>query len=1699
MLSPRKFAAGKKFFQRWQKAKKRQAKRGIQLESLEKRELMASDFHPSVMSALGTMTFKDMASYQQTGQILEAARVASSGGGSGAQSASGESSSPLTTNEAEPNSTRSTANFLPLGNGAGKNPVVNVNGRMNNIWDEDFFAFDLKKGDILDVRANAIGIVPPGLTLFDANGRELLHSKQLFYPPAVGRPIPDKSPRFTNGSSTLSYVIDTDGRYFLSINDASLTYSLNLRTYRNTIEQEPVGTKQRIFLDFDGSFLRTDVLSLDLLSGTAPSTVRVPEFRRILPALGLTAADEPALIRNITSRVEQKFKVDVAALSNNGFYPNTGNAGDFDIEIVSSLDSPDIWGQPNVSRVLIGGGLADFGIPAATGLLGIAESIDIGNFNREESALVMLDILATVAQTFPRAGNVPLSDAFAQAVADVIAHEMGHYLGAMHQDPTSSVITLMDPAYNPFQIAGRDGLFGTADDEPLRFLNDDFRPGETTAGGGVNNSPQIVAFGLSTGKVGAAITGTAYNDVNRNGRQDNGEVGIAGWEVFVDLNNNGTRDSNEPRTFTSAAGTYSLFVAAGTYNVRLNRPAGWIASTSTESVKTVSVTTAGATANFGSNLPADTVTGFKWLDINGDGIRDTNEPGLAGVYIYLDLDGDDRPDVGEPASVTKADGSYSLTPPSAGVFAIREVVDAGYRQTFPASGEHIVTYNGVTPLRGFDFGNTESADWGDAPSPYPTTRAQNGAYHGQRDGLRLGVNWDAEQDGQPSTTATGDDATGIVDDEDGVALLAPIVRGDNSNILQFSVTNTTGSPAYLQGWIDFNGDGDWSDAGEQIVTNLLVSASGLQNVTFSTPANAVSRTFARFRLSQTQNVGPTGRAATGEVEDYVYDIVNGPRTLLQPDTATVPRNSQANPIDVIANDFALPGESWRITGVSSGSRGGRVTIDTANNRVLYTPALSFIGVDEFTYTAVTATGRSETARVTVNVVAQFLDPVAVDDSFDVPTNSIGFPLNVLANDVEGAGGALVVTNVTTPDKGGSVTIGSGGQSIRYTPRRDFGGTETFTYTATDATGKTTTANITVHTIAGDRADDLVEFSFGFFNLAGEPITEIRQGEQFVARVFVDDLRPERGAAQVPPQFVTDPGVYAAYLDVLYSSGLVAPASPTSDTGLDFEAGFFPPYLSGRDGSAAVPGIIDEFGAFAGSVPSMNLPNRVPLANIVFTATNPGLAEFVGDPADRSPQSDVVFYNTTRSGVPKEEIRYGRSTIEVVPSGVNFPFAKDDSPARLTAGQPSTIDVLANDIPGTQPPIRISSTTQPASGQVQISDNGTPTIFSDDRIIYTPNTNFTGTDSFRYTITDQRGFTSTATVTVQVGTEAQVQADDLVQLRLSVTDLAGQEISQVAAGAKFQLRGFVQDLRTNPVAGGVFAAFQDILYSSNLVSVDTQTNAPFFQISYGPDYVNATSGDVRIPGLINEVGSAQTANGPLGTSERLQFVITMTANAAGVATFVGDPADIKPFNDTLLFNPTTPLATNQIRYLADSLVIVGSGSGGGTGGGGEGFTNLRNAFDVNDDGFVSPIDVLILVNSLNSGGGGALVNNNDPNASGESTERYYVDVNADRYLSPLDVLAVINVLNSRSSTGGEGEGSSSAPMIEANAPANEFVDVPFRSNKLLDEAVATLYGPMMESGEESEEEDELLSLAAYLENQDSDEEDLFGGLASSLNG
>ena len=176
-----------------------------------------------------------------------------------------------------------------------------------------------------------------------------------------------------------------------------------------------------------------------------------------------------------------------------------------------------------------------------------------------------------------------------------------------------------------------------------------------------------------------------------------------------------------------------------------------------------------------------------------------------------------------------------------------------------------------------------------------------------------------------------------------------------------------------------------------------------------------------------------------------------------------------------------------------------------------------------------------------------IDPVAVDDSFDIASNSVAFPLNVLANDLEGITGALQVISVTTPDKGGTAIIGQGGLSIRYTPASGFGGTEFFTYTVRDAAGKTSSANITVHTLEGARADDKVEISLSFTDLLGNAIPAVRQGDKFQLHVALTDLRD---SADIPSP--GNPGVFAAYLDLLYNSNLVSTLPGITGSGFDFD-------------------------------------------------------------------------------------------------------------------------------------------------------------------------------------------------------------------------------------------------------------------------------------------------------------------------------------------------------------------------------------------------------------------------------------------------------------------------------------------------------------------------------------------------------------------
>jgi hypothetical protein len=178
----------------------------------------------------------------------------------------------------------------------------------------------------------------------------------------------------------------------------------------------------------------------------------------------------------------------------------------------------------------------------------------------------------------------------------------------------------------------------------------------------------------------------------------------------------------------------------------------------------------------------------------------------------------------------------------------------------------------------------DEQDWGDAPTSaqsgfagsYPTLATNNGARHAASPGgLSLGNTLDADLDGQPNATASGDGA-----DEDGVTLPAVLVLNTSANI-----TVNASAAGNLNAWVDFNRDGDWNDAGEQVFTNTALAA-GNNTLSFAVPAGgSTGGSFARFRLSTAAGTTVDGLAADGEVEDYALNIVNTQFSISDPSVA----------------------------------------------------------------------------------------------------------------------------------------------------------------------------------------------------------------------------------------------------------------------------------------------------------------------------------------------------------------------------------------------------------------------------------------------------------------------------------------------------------------------------------------------------------------------------------------------------------------------------------------------------------------------------------------------------------------------------------------------------------------------------------------------------------------------------------------------
>ncbi len=315
--------------------------------------------------------------------------------------------------------------------------------------DRDVWAFDLEAGDVLGATVDQGGYVsvtgPDGAeqhrSSFDASG---------FYP--IASPLPG-----AGGNPNVDYVAAKDGRYFVEFGGGRGAYQGGVEVYRYGGEGKAT---QTVFLDTDGARVNTRIW------GGGNGVVTLSPLSSFMSKWGLAEDQEDELVKAIKANLKENLEADLR---------DAGLSDSVALEVVSSNDGVDLTGRPNVSRIILGGTIEESGIPT----VGIAESIDPGNFDREDTALVLLDVLSEPASAdeAPASLNTylkPESDKvrfIAQGVGNVTTHEAGHMLGNFHTENTSEVANLMDAGGNfaPFFGVGPDNVGGTADDDDVDF------------------------------------------------------------------------------------------------------------------------------------------------------------------------------------------------------------------------------------------------------------------------------------------------------------------------------------------------------------------------------------------------------------------------------------------------------------------------------------------------------------------------------------------------------------------------------------------------------------------------------------------------------------------------------------------------------------------------------------------------------------------------------------------------------------------------------------------------------------------------------------------------------------------------------------------------------------------------------------------------------------------------------------------------------------------------------------------------------------------------------------------------------------------------------------------------------------------------------------------------------------------------------
>jgi hypothetical protein len=207
----------------------------------------------------------------------------------------------------------------------------------------------------------------------------------------------------------------------------------------------------------------------------------------------------------------------------------------------------------------------------------------------------------------------------------------------------------------------------------------------------------------------------------------------------------------------------------------------------------------------------------------------------------------------------------------------------------------------------------------------------------------------------------------------------------------------------------------------------------------------------------------TGRNQDGEtaVESVRVTItpVNDPPRARDDDASTTEETPVV--VDVLADDFDVDGDPIRVVRVTQPANGSARRV--SDSEIEYTPASDFEGEDSVEYFIVDDSNAEAVGVLRVTISGSDDPPIARDDDLSALEDT-PIVLDVLANDEDPEGGPLTLVAVAAAQSGSTAIVG--GSTVRYTPARDFFGTDSFEYTVSDRNGAeaSATARITVEAV-----------------------------------------------------------------------------------------------------------------------------------------------------------------------------------------------------------------------------------------------------------------------------------------------------------------------------------------------------------------------------------------------------------------------------------------------------------------------------------------------------------------------------------------------------------------------------------------------------------------------------------------------------------